>query len=149
MHLKKSMLVLFLVFFSGFFYGSRPVQAASAARIYVMTSTYGTLTGALAGLASLAFYSSPGTHTRNVAMGASLGLYAGLLMGTYIVYVVPDKKKEKANPNTNGSPEENPLRLDSSAHQSVSPTELYLPRLMPSFVIGQRGEPMVGFSYIF
>lgn len=42
---------------------------------------YGTVGGALLGTASLAF----GTKARSIAKGASLGLYAGLLFGAYVV----------------------------------------------------------------
>lgn len=42
---------------------------------------YGTASGALLGTASLAF----GAEGRWVARGASIGLYAGLLFGTYVV----------------------------------------------------------------
>lgn len=44
-------------------------------------AAYGTVGGALLGTASLAF----GTKGRSVAIGASLGLYAGILFGTYII----------------------------------------------------------------
>ena len=42
---------------------------------------YGTIGGALLGTASLAF----GTTARTIAQGASLGLYAGLIFGSYVV----------------------------------------------------------------
>jgi hypothetical protein len=57
-----------------------------ALQAFLLTSTYGVLAGTLTGLASLAFYGEPGEHGRNVAMGASLGLYVGLLLGAYLVY---------------------------------------------------------------
>lgn len=44
-------------------------------------AAYGTVGGALLGTASLAF----GTSGRSVAQGASLGLYAGILFGSYVV----------------------------------------------------------------
>lgn len=44
-------------------------------------AAYGTVGGALLGTASLAF----GAKGRSVAIGASLGLYAGILFGTYII----------------------------------------------------------------
>lgn len=44
-------------------------------------AAYGTVGGALLGTASLAF----GAKGRSVAVGASLGLYAGILFGTYII----------------------------------------------------------------
>lgn len=47
-----------------------------------MTITaYGTAGGALMGAASMAF----GGTTRNIAQGASLGLYAGILFGAYVL----------------------------------------------------------------
>jgi hypothetical protein len=46
-----------------------------------MVAMYGTIGGALLGTASLAF----GTKPRAIFQGASLGLYAGLIFGTYIV----------------------------------------------------------------
>lgn len=52
-------------------------------------SAYGTVGGALLGLASLAFRSSP----RAIPVGASLGLYAGLLFGSYVVVTHEMKKR--------------------------------------------------------
>lgn len=52
-------------------------------------SAYGTVGGALLGLASLAFRSSP----RAIPVGASLGLYAGLLFGSYIVVTHEMRKR--------------------------------------------------------
>ena len=51
------------------------------AKAFLMVSGYGAAGGALLGLASMAF----GTSTRAIAQGASLGLYAGLLFGTYVL----------------------------------------------------------------
>lgn len=42
---------------------------------------YGAASGALLGAASMAF----GTSTRAIAQGASLGLYAGIIFGTYVL----------------------------------------------------------------
>ncbi len=47
----------------------------------VSTSLYGTIGGALLGTAALAF----GADGRWIAKGASLGLYSGLLFGSYII----------------------------------------------------------------
>jgi len=68
-------------------------QSAGTARVFVLTSTYGVMAGSLTGLASLAFYESPSDNLRNVAMGASIGLYVGLLLGTYIVFFGPSSQK--------------------------------------------------------
>ncbi|MBS1982558.1 MAG: hypothetical protein JST16_00185 [Bdellovibrionales bacterium] len=67
-------------------------RANNEAKIFLTMSSYGVMAGSLTGLASLAFYDHPGDHMRNVAMGASLGLYAGILMSAYMIYAVPDMK---------------------------------------------------------
>jgi len=51
------------------------------AKAFLTVSAYGAAGGALLGLASMAF----GTSSRAVAQGASLGLYAGILFGTYVI----------------------------------------------------------------
>ena len=56
---------------------------------FIMSCTYGVLAGTLVGAASLAFTDEPGQNLNIVARGASLGLYAGILLGLYVVYVVP------------------------------------------------------------
>lgn len=51
------------------------------AKAFLTIAGYGTAGGALLGLASMAF----GNSSRSVAQGASLGLYAGLIFGTYVL----------------------------------------------------------------
>ncbi len=51
------------------------------ARAFMLVSGYGAAGGALLGLASMAF----GTSPRAIAQGASLGLYAGILFGSYVL----------------------------------------------------------------
>lgn len=51
------------------------------AKAFVMVTAYGAASGAILGLASLAF----GTSSRAIAQGASLGLYAGIIFGSYII----------------------------------------------------------------
>lgn len=70
---------------------------------------YGTVGGTLLGTASLAF----GAKGRSIAIGASLGLYAGLIFGGYVVgtHALKSKgyfkeKPEDYYPDTNGSPYE-------------------------------------------
>lgn len=67
-----------------------PAQAMDS-RVKVVSSVaaYGTVGGALLGLASLPF----GAKGRSVAVGASLGLYAGLLFGGFIVLSHHAKKE--------------------------------------------------------
>jgi hypothetical protein len=72
-----------------------PVLNASKMREMVVTSSYGVLAGTLVGVSSLAFTRRPGDHLKNIAVGASLGLYAGLLLGLYIAYAVPEPGKDE------------------------------------------------------
>ncbi len=66
-----------------FFVMSPPPAQALPPKVkaLIVTSIYGTAGGALLGTASLAF----GTSGRSVAKGASIGLYAGILFGGYII----------------------------------------------------------------
>jgi len=62
-----------------------PVNKANAldakGRAFLVICTYGTVGGALLGFATMAF----GTNSRAIAQGASLGLYAGIAFGSYII----------------------------------------------------------------
>ena len=46
-----------------------------------LMAIYGTMSGVIIGAASLAFVSRPLTKLRSIAIGASLGLYVGILLG--------------------------------------------------------------------
>ncbi len=65
-----------------------------------MSATYGVLAGTLVGAASLAFTDRPGDNLNRVARGASFGLYAGILLGVYIVYVVPSAEEQALESQT-------------------------------------------------
>lgn len=56
---------------------------------FIVSCAYGVLAGTLVGAASLAFQEHPGDNLNNIARGASIGLYAGILLGLYVVYVSP------------------------------------------------------------
>lgn len=79
----KQAMAFFLVF-NLLFANNRKLFAADVdPRLMVVGSLalYGTIGGALLGAASLAYNTKP----RAIAMGASIGLYVGLLFGGYIV----------------------------------------------------------------
>jgi hypothetical protein len=81
---------------------------ADSGHEFIMSVTYGTLAGTLLGVASLAFVSKPSDKLQNVARGASLGLYAGILLGLYVMYAVPDENEELNKllpPDESGGPE--------------------------------------------
>ena len=62
-----------------------PTKSAHAldpkAKAFIVMTTYGTVGGALLGFATLAF----GSNSRAIAQGASLGLYAGIAFGAYVI----------------------------------------------------------------
>jgi len=129
----------------------RETRAASPeARVFLLTSTYGVMAGSLTGLASLAFYSSPSEHMRNVAMGASLGLYTGIILGAYLLYALPDPSKPKSSApapkkEEPASDPENPLGLQSSLDTSPEPRLSWMPLVAP----GAAGNPQIGVALFF
>lgn len=74
-----------------------PSAQASSEREFIMSCTYGVLAGTLVGAASLAFADNPGDNLQRVARGASIGLYAGILLGVYTVYYLPGQLEKKNN----------------------------------------------------
>ncbi len=63
---------------------------ADDTRDFVMSCTYGVLAGTLVGAASLSFTNKPGDKLYRIARGASLGLYAGILLGWYVTSLDPE-----------------------------------------------------------
>lgn len=51
------------------------------AKAFMVVTAYGTVGGALLGFATLAY----GASSRAIAQGASLGLYAGIIFGSYVL----------------------------------------------------------------
>lgn len=93
-HLTAFFLAVALMTFSG------RASADNPGREFLMSCTYGVLAGTLVGAATLAFENRPGDHLNHIARGASFGLYAGILLGFYVVYIVPglDKPEEEQLP---------------------------------------------------
>ncbi|MCB0351813.1 MAG: hypothetical protein KDD38_11560 [Bdellovibrionales bacterium] len=73
------------------FVAAAPRAHASSEREFIMSCTYGVLAGTMVGAASLAFVDRPGENLQQVARGASIGLYMGIGLGIYTVYVIPKK----------------------------------------------------------
>ncbi len=78
---KKLLVSLFVISVGIGFVNNARAELDARARAMVLVTSYGVGGGTLLGLASMAF----GTKWRAVAVGASLGLYTGLIFGTYIV----------------------------------------------------------------
>lgn len=85
--------VLISILFFGFF--AAPKAQANPEKEFIMSCTYGVLAGSLVGAASLAFEDNPGDNLQRIARGASLGLYFGIALGFYTVYVLPGKLEEE------------------------------------------------------
>lgn len=81
-----------------------PTQSAHAidpkAKAFMVVCAYGTVGGALLGFASLSFGSNP----RAIAQGASLGLYAGIIFGAYVLTSYNQKQSSNGYDN---QPEDN------------------------------------------
>lgn len=94
--------VLTVIALSGALF-SKPAHAQMDPRLKALgtMALYGTVGGALLGTASLAF----GTSGRSPAVGASLGLYAGILFGTYVVASHYYKRNYRPSPQENYYPE--------------------------------------------
>jgi hypothetical protein len=69
---------------------------------FIMSCAYGVLAGTLVGAASLAFTEKPGDNLNNIARGASLGLYAGIVLGLYVVYGVSSEEEQAVDRQTGG-----------------------------------------------
>ena len=69
-------------------------SAASNMSTFLKSCAYGTLGGAVVGLASLAISENPGGKMSNVGRGASLGLYAGIAYGFYTLNKKNDPKTD-------------------------------------------------------
>lgn len=64
------------------------------AKAFMVMTAYGTVGGALLGFASMAF----GGKSRAIAQGASLGLYAGIIFGAYVISSYNEKKDSYVPP---------------------------------------------------
>jgi hypothetical protein len=113
------------------------MESPNATREFVMSCTYGVIAGALVGTATLAFTQQPGDNLRNIARGASLGLYAGILMGLYVVYVLPGQGQEEELPPGISAPAEEGVRWTPpvvipliSERGAVEGASLQLPALL-------------------
>jgi len=83
-----------------------PAQAAmdQKAKVFLTTTVYGTAGGALLGIASLVYENKP----RRIAQGASLGLYAGILFGVYVLYTHENYIGPRPSDNENYYPNSAP-----------------------------------------
>ena len=80
----------------------RPVESRAEipikAKAFMTMSAYGAAGGALLGFATMAF----GNSSRAIAQGASLGLYAGIIFGSYVL--ISHYQKQTGTYDDNSSP---------------------------------------------
>lgn len=98
--MKKLVLSVLIIFC--FLVPQKNAHALDAkGKAFLVICTYGTVGGALLGFATMAF----GTNSRAIAQGASLGLYAGIAFGSY---VVSSHRKTGAGDQMAPAPQYNP-----------------------------------------
>jgi hypothetical protein len=115
----------------------------------ILTSTYGVLAGTLTGMASLAFYRNPGTKLRNVALGASLGLYTGIGLGLYLIYFDPGARKQMQRESDEDEDIEEGawLRLPGQRNEQIeAESRLAYARSQSSLIDGRRLTPLFAFA---
>ncbi|MCY4643032.1 MAG: hypothetical protein OXB88_00275 [Bacteriovoracales bacterium] len=78
----KTAFIFWILLLTFFFPSAVSWGMDSKAQVLLRAGYYGSVAGALLGVASLAFGSGP----RSVAQGASLGLYGGLLFGGHLIF---------------------------------------------------------------
>lgn len=81
------------IFITGIVFVS-PYQAKALGKEFVTSATYGVIAGTIVGAATLAFTQNPGDKLNRIARGASIGLYAGILLGFYVTYGVSGGEEE-------------------------------------------------------
>ncbi len=99
-----------------------PPDQSAAGKEFIMSCTYGVLAGTLVGAATLAFSDNPGNSLSKVARGASIGLYAGILLGLYVVYWVPDQEEELNLYEQPGYPSSLRYKMPKTPRFAVLPT---------------------------
>lgn len=72
------LLICFILLVPSKSYGA--INPKDQAKVILYTGLY----GAVLGLSTLSFYSSPSKHTRNIAMGAALGLIVSVVFSTVL-----------------------------------------------------------------
>lgn len=77
----KKLLVSLTILFSIIIHSQKANALEPKQKAFMVMCAYGTVGGSLLGFASMAF----GSNSRAIAQGASLGLYAGIIFGAYVV----------------------------------------------------------------
>lgn len=95
----RKLILSLLISFSFILPSNNSYAMDAKGKAFLVICTYGTVSGALLGFASMAF----GTSSRAIAQGASLGLYAGIGFGSYVL-MSHNKAGEPMEPEYNQGP---------------------------------------------
>lgn len=108
--MRKTFCTFLVVLITLSFVSSKEAKAEMPvkAKAFLTIVGYGTAGGAILGAASTAF----GTSTRAIAQGASLGLYAGILFGTYVLVSHHNKRYGSYDDNSSPYQESNDIYSD-------------------------------------
>jgi hypothetical protein len=114
---------LFLVILLSFALSFSSLSFASDSKLKVVgtMSAYGVVGGALLGTASMAF----GSDSRSIAKGASLGLYAGLIFGSYVILSYEMKKRGYGESREDFYPDSKSQYEDSQSNNNLPEVEHY------------------------
>src|SRR6202167_693854 len=94
------------------------LASADSSKEFFTSVIYGTVAGTLVGVATLAFTADPGDNLMNIARGASIGLYCGILLGVYLTYWTGDSNDQ---PQGTINPDGTTPTPESSSPQSLAP----------------------------
>jgi len=126
--LKVILFAIFLLFSSFLFQGQAQAELDPKVKVMATMAAYGTAGGALLGFASMAFKS----NGRAIFQGASLGLWAGLIFGGYVV-ISHSIRQSRANSYPS----------DSDSEESEYPADEPGPYQDSYYQNGERG----GYAY--
>ncbi len=118
-HMKSLFMVFLIVVMSAFTNLQKTYAMDPKMKVMLESSGYGAAGGALLGTATLAFDG----EARNIFKGASLGLYAGILFGAYVLTSYEMKKRGWGEEETEEYyPDEGPYENQPQGHYFPSPS---------------------------
>lgn len=128
------------IFLIGLVVLSTSVAQASEMRTFLLSCAYGAGIGALAGVTALAFSETPNSNLSYITRGASIGLYAGMGIGYYLITNPEHERRGYTEPVTLNDSEMDFYSVQRQANevQTVASNEISLPS-MPILAVVPSG----------